>query len=90
LAVRRDVAESQRVVRLIVAVKNLRREVEPVGPDDGTGICVDLHLGEVLGIVKGGYERASGLARDVTNVAYDTVVEQNPHDMGAKYCDPDY
>ena len=89
LAVSRDVVEAECFVRLVIAMKNLGREVKAVRPYDSSRICVDSNPREVLGIVEGRYEGARGLARDVVEVANDTVVEQDAHYVGAQYRDPD-
>ena len=53
LAGGRDVVEAEPVLRLVVPMEDLRRQVEPVGPDNGSSVVIDTNLSKILGVVQG-------------------------------------
>lgn len=49
---RRHVLEAEALIRFVVTVENLGRQIEPVRPHDGASVRVDTNLGEVRRIIE--------------------------------------
>ena len=87
---RRDVLETECLVRLVITVEHFWSEVESVWPHDRPRFWIEPNLREVIRVLEGAKKRAAPLARDVLRVADDAVAEQQPHHVWADDRDADH
>jgi hypothetical protein len=73
--------KTKRILRFVVAVKDLGGKVETVRPDDCAGFEIDAYGGEEVGIIEAPDQGALSLYWCVLDVTHDAIVKEQTHHM---------